>query len=157
VTKKNSVIAKLENAVRNYYHRMKALPGSTNGIAKGVALGIAFDFLPIPILSIPLSYFFARIFRFNPVATVGTVIFFKLAVPFFYSLDFLTGRLLFGNVPNMEINIESSNSIITNSLGKIMEHGYPFLFGSMVNAAIAYVIVYYVLIKILNVNKKKGV
>jgi len=152
----NKIIVKLTDALRNYYETIKSLPDSTDKIAKGVALGIAFDFLPIPIISIPISYLVARILRYNTVATVCTVIFFKLAVPFFYSLDFLTGQLLFGNISGPELDFQSNN-VVTDSLMAIVENGYPFLFGSLVNAALAYGIVYVLLRKLLNVNKRKGV
>jgi len=151
----NKLIAKLTDKVRNYYQTIKSLPDSTDKIAKGVALGFAFDFLPIPIISIPISYLVARLLRYNTVATVCTVIFFKLAVPFFYSMDFLTGQLLFGNVSGPEI-VFQNNNVLTDSLEAMIEHGYPFLFGSLVNAILAYGIVYLLLKKLLKVNKKKG-
>jgi uncharacterized protein (DUF2062 family) len=163
VADKNRVIAKLADAVKNYYQTIRALPDSTNKIAKGVALGVAFDFLPIPIISIPLAYLAARLLQGNPVAAVCTVIFFKLAVPFFYFLDFLTGQLLFGGIvgPMLELKIEGNN-IITEHLAKIVANGYPFLFGSLVNAVAAYWVVYLLLKrlldrKLLNVKQVKGV
>ena len=71
-------------------------------IARG-CLGLAFDFLPIPVISIPLSYLVARITHCSPAAAVATVVVFKLAVPIFYTLNFLSGRLLLGDLPGPDL------------------------------------------------------
>ena len=59
------VATPVSDIVKGYYKRMVSLPDTPKKIAQGVALGFAFDFLPIPIISIPLSYLFARLTRCN--------------------------------------------------------------------------------------------
>ena len=138
--------------IKSYYQDLIALPGSRVKIAQGVALGVAFDFLPIPIISIPLSYLAARLLRCNPVAAVGTVIFFKLAVPLFYALDALTGRLLFSSISGPSVEFVA-NHVMLESLEAILEMGYPFLLGCLVNATIMYFVVFYILKRLLDRKK----
>jgi len=109
-----------------------------------VALGLAFDFLPIPIISIPLSYLVARVLKVNPVAAVSTVVILKLAVPSFYALDFFVGKLIFGDVQGLDIH-DTGISTFDFFLDKLFEHGYPFVVGSLINAAIIGVVSYYFL------------
>ena len=146
---KNKIVANTITRLRTYYQEITALQGSRKKIAQGVALGMAFDFLPIPIISIPLSYLAARLLRFNPVAAVGTVIFFKLAVPLFYALDALTGEFLFGGISGPSVDFVT-NHVILESLEQILERGYSFLLGCLINATIVYFAVYYILNKLIN-------
>ena len=69
------IVAPIIDSIKAYYTRVMSLPDSPKKVAQGVALGFAFDFLPIPIISIPLSYLIARLARCNAVAAVCTVIF----------------------------------------------------------------------------------
>ena len=151
---KNKIIANTVDKIKTRFQEILTLPGSTNKIAQGVALGVAFDFLPIPIISIPLSYLAARLLRCNPVAAVATVIFFKLAVPFFYTLDALTGKLLGGSFSGPTVEFASDNVII-EYIEKILEMGYPFLLGSIINAVIIYFIVFYILRRWISEKKAR--
>ncbi|MFA4884291.1 MAG: DUF2062 domain-containing protein [Desulfotomaculaceae bacterium] len=140
--------------IRTYYNKMMELPDSPKKIAKGVALGLAFDFLPIPIISIPLSYLAARLIRCNPVATVATVIFFKLAVPFFYTLNIMVGNIFLGDMPGPDI-VYSGASVIGSFVARLVEHGYPFLLGSVLNSVLVFVLVYF-LILFIQKNRRRG-
>jgi len=123
-------------------------------IAQGVALGFAFDFLPIPIVSIPLSYLVARLARCNAVAAVCTVIFFKLAVPFFYAINLFVGKAIFGDLPGPDIQF-AGGTLVANFLEQLVEHGYPFLLGSFINAALAWFIVYTLLMYIIRHKQRR--
>lgn len=140
--------------IRAYYTRMMSLPDSPKKIAQGVALGFAFDFLPIPIISIPLSYLVARLARCNTVAAVCTVIFFKLAVPFFYTINLFVGKAVFGDLPGPDIQF-TGTSLVHDFLAQLVEHGYPFLLGSFVNAAVAWSIVYTLLMFIIRHKRRQ--
>lgn len=142
--------------IRAYYAKVMSLPDSPKKIARGVALGFAFDFLPIPIISIPISYLAARLVRCNPVATVCTVIFFKLAVPFFYAVDLFVGKAIFGDLPGPDIQF-TGGSLAANFLEQLVEHGYPFLLGSLINAVLAWFIVYTILMYIIRRKRRRGV
>jgi len=142
------------DTIRAYYNKMMELPDSPKKIAKGVALGLAFDFLPIPIISIPLSYLAARLIRCNPVATVATVIFFKLAVPFFYTLNIMVGNVFLGDIPGPDIQSVGS-SVIGTFINQLVEHGYPFLLGSVLNFVLVFVLVYFLILFLLKCRRRE--
>ena len=58
---KRKITSWLPEGICDYYKKVMEMPDSPKKIARGVALGLAFDFLPIPVISIPLSYLVARI------------------------------------------------------------------------------------------------
>lgn len=153
---KKKITSRLVEAVKTYYRKMMELPDSPQKIACGVALGLSFDFLPIPIISIPLSYLVARLIRCNPVAAVATVVFFKLAVPFFFTLDLMTGKALLGGITGPDIAV-ADDTMFGALLSGIAEHGYPFLVGSLVNAVAVSLPVYFLLKYLLKRKQRKGV
>ena len=135
------------NKFRSCLSKILNMPDSPKKIAGGMALGLAFDFLPIPIISIPLSYLVASAVKVNPVAAVSTVVILKLAVPSFYALDFFVGKLIFGDIHGPDIHgpdiHDTGISTFDFFLDKLFEHGYPFFVGSLINAAIIGVVSYY--------------
>ncbi|OPX91648.1 MAG: hypothetical protein A4E52_00420 [Pelotomaculum sp. PtaB.Bin013] len=153
---KKKITSRLVEAAKTYYRKMMELPDSPKKIACGVALGLSFDFLPIPIISIPLSYLVARLIRCNPVAAVATVVFFKLAVPFFFTLDIVTGKALLGDVTGPDITV-AEGTMFSPLLSGIAEHGYPFLVGSVVNAVVVSLPVYFILKYWLKRKRSKSV
>jgi len=148
---KKKIIPRVFDAIRAYYNKVMGLSDSPRKIAKGVALGLAFDFLPIPVISIPLSYLVARIIRCNPVAAVATVVFFKLAVPFFFTFNIMVGNFLLGDIPGPDIASAGDKIFI----GKLVEHGYPFLAGSLVNATLAGLVAYYSLLFLFERKRRR--
>jgi len=142
---KEKIAVRLFDAGRAYFKKVADLADRPQKIAAGVALGTAMDFLPIPIVSIPVSYLVARLFRVNPVAAVATVIFLKLAVPFFYTLNLLMGNMVAGGLAGPEITLGASfpgSSVVE----RLLEQGFPFLVGSAVNATAAGILVYALLL-----------
>lgn len=138
---------------RQYYTKVMDLPGAPKKIAYGVALGTALDFLPIPIISIPLGYVLARLLRINAPATVLAVIFFKWAVPFFYALDYMVGRLFLGDFPAPEIPEFTEG--LAAWLYKLQHLGYPFLLGAGINSVLAGVTSYYVVRHLLDIKQRR--
>lgn len=145
---KSKIAAPLADNANSYYCKIIALPGSPRKIAGGVALGLAMDFLPIPVISIPLSYLAARFTRCNTVAAVATVVAFKLAVPFFFALNIITGSALLGDTPDLGIP-DTDVPLLAPMLKILAEYGYPFLAGSLVNATLAYLAGYMLLVSLL--------
>ncbi|MCL6635469.1 MAG: DUF2062 domain-containing protein [Peptococcaceae bacterium] len=145
---KNKIAGRLADAVRSYCRKVAGLADSPEKIAAGVALGAAMDFLPIPVISIPVSYLVARLCRINTVAAVATVVFLKVAVPFFFTLNILTGNLLTGDPegPAIPLNVSFPGASV---LDKILALGFPFLVGSAVNATVVGVTVYVLLLRLL--------
>lgn len=145
---------RLAESVRSYCARMAGLADSPSKVAGGVALGLAFDFLPVPLISIPLSYLVARLVRCNAVAAVATVIFFKLAVPFFFTLNVIVGRALIGDIPGPDI-ADTGNSLLNLLISSLAEHGYPFLVGSLVNATLVLLAMYFLLVFVLERRRRR--
>jgi uncharacterized protein (DUF2062 family) len=152
---RRKVAAPVLDIIKGYYKKMLSLPDSPKKIAQGVALGFAFDFLPIPIISIPLSYLFARLTRCNTVAAVATVILFKLAVPVFYALNLMSGNLVLGDIPGPGIHI-AGDSFISSFLTQLVQQGYPFLFGSFLNAVLAWLVVYTLIMCVMKHKRRRG-
>jgi uncharacterized protein (DUF2062 family) len=151
---KKKITARVSEYLKNYYNKVMGLPDSPKKIAVGVALGLAFDFLPIPIISVPLSYMVARLIRCSPLAAVATVCVFKVLVPLFYTFDMLTSKLLCGDVPQTDITIKGF-SFLDPYLEKLIEYGYPFLVGSLVNATLVFLAVYYLLLFVLERRRRR--
>lgn len=151
---KRKIAAPILETIGVYYNKMMNLSDSPKKIAKGVALGLAFDFLPIPIISIPLSYLFARFIRCNPVAAVATVVFFKLAVPFFFTLNVMVGKIFLGDIPRPDIQ-NAGSSFLSSFFVHLVEHGYPFLLGSVLNAMLVFVLVYFLILFLLEHRRRR--
>ncbi|KUK64551.1 MAG: Uncharacterized protein XD84_1358 [Desulfotomaculum sp. 46_80] len=153
---KNLFSVRPGSKLHSYLKKILNLSDSPKKIAGGVALGLAFDFLPIPIISIPLSYLAARAVKVNPVAAVSTVVILKLAVPSFYALDFFVGKLLFGDIQTgLDIH-DMGISTFDFFLDKLFEHGYPFILGSLINAAIIGFVSYYFLMWFIRRRQGSG-
>lgn len=116
---------------------------SPKKIALGVALGTSLNFLPMPFVSIPISFILAKIVRVNATAAVFAVIILKWAVPFFFTFNYYLGRHLLGVSPikNIGQNIELVN--LAGIVFWLKGLGVPFLLGSAINSLVAGVVTYY--------------
>jgi len=141
---------------KDSYHQLLNLPDAPQKVAQGIALGIAFDFLPVPFISIPLSFIVAKLIRVHAVAATLTVVLFKWAVPLFFTLNIMVGKLLVrGKVPShVPGAFKHSTHSITAIFLKIKALGFPFLVGSAVNALWASIIVYFIALKLLESRQR---
>lgn len=142
------MIAKIFQRAKEYYSKVMDLPDSPKKVALGVAMGTAMDFLPVPIISIPISYVLAKLLRINAAAAVLAVIFFKWAVPFFFAVNYMVGRLILGGkgpVPAPEIHLTGFDAW----LQWVMHLGYPFLLGAFINASLAGTAMYFLVKRLL--------
>ena len=131
-------IAKYIRKFKDTCSQVLDLPDSPRKIAQGVALGIALDFLPLPFISIPVSFILAKLFRINAVSAVLAVIFFKWAVPIFFYFDFLVGKMLLGEGAPVRDVMEGISFTGPGAwIAWIKSLSYPFLVGSLVNSSIA--------------------
>nr|WP_315990913.1 DUF2062 domain-containing protein [Desulforamulus aquiferis] len=88
----------------------------------------------------------------HAVAAALTVCLFKPIMPIYLTLNILTGRLLMGGERSpLPININPIIEIplLHKALILIKDLGVPFLAGSVVNAALAGIIVYFIAHRIL--------
>lgn len=137
------------------FKKVMDLPDSPRKIALGVALGTSLEFLPMPFVSIPVSFVLAKLARINAAAAVLTVIFFKWAVPFFFALNYYVGRaILGGDVPR---GIDSKFSVLDLSawMEWIRQLGYPFLLGAVINSTVAAVTTYFLVRALLDYRRRK--
>lgn len=136
------------------YNKVMDLPDSPRKIALGAALGTALDFLPMPFISIPVSFVLAKLVRVNAAAAVLTVIFFKWAVPFFFAFNYFIGRtILGGGVPE---TLEPAGSLLEAAawVEWLKQLGYPFMLGASINSLVAGLIAYFAVRALLDFRRK---
>lgn len=148
--------AKCTRSFKETFNKVMELPDSSRKIAQGVALGIALDFLPLPFVSIPISFILAKLFRVNAVAAVLTVIFFKWAVPVFFYFDFLVGKILIGEGFNGQNGLEGFSFTGPGAwIAWLKSLSYPFLIGSVVNSVIVGIVMYFAVKALLDYYRRK--
>ena len=143
---------RLRRYFRYQYFKILRLKDSPTKIAKGVALGVALDFLPLPFISLPLAWVVAKLAHFNAIAAVMTAAALKPAVfAIFFPFNLLVGGLLLGDrtpvapppmvpVPEPNLSWESITNFFTIDTLKVL--GPSFLVGSIINAVVWSLVVY---------------
>ncbi|MEG6522834.1 DUF2062 domain-containing protein [Desulfotomaculum sp. 1211_IL3151] len=140
---------------RDSYHKLLSLPDAPKKVAQGIALGVAFDFLPVPFISIPLSFIVAKLIRVHAVAATLTVLIFKPAVPLFFTINIFVGKFLLGTVPSpITTDLAQGVPLLTKAILKIKALGFPFLVGSGINALIASFLVYFLALNLLEARRR---
>lgn len=133
------------------------LPEAPRFVAKGIALGFAFGFLPIPIINIPLSYLIAKTLRIHAAAAALTVCLLKPTMPLYLTLNIITGKLLMGGGKTplpIDINPVIKIPLLYKALLMIRDLGVSFLAGSVVNAMLAGIIGYFIAFRILQARQR---
>ncbi|MTI79585.1 MAG: DUF2062 domain-containing protein [Firmicutes bacterium] len=151
------MVSKLQNKFMETYNRLMNLPDAPNKIAGGVGIGVAMDFLPIPIISIPVSFLVARAVGLNGLAAALTAMMFKITVPIFYAINMMVGKLIMSghaekpHAVNIHFNLTSPEAWIIwlKSLGK------TFLLGAGINSLLAFIIVYFAFRKFMIYRQDK--
>lgn len=146
--------------IRHYYRLVMDTPDAPAKIARGVATGVALDFLPIPFISIPIAFVLARLIRGHGAVAALVAALFKWAVPFFYVFNVAVGSLVLNivNLGQMELTANISQWTQGGWMDYLVLLGYPFLTGAVINTVIAWVLVYFTCHRILLVRqKRKGV
>lgn len=146
---------KLIGRLVDYYNRVMDMPDAPSKVALGASLGVALDFLPIPIISIPIAYLAARLIGGNGLAGALSAALFKWAVPIFYVLNVVTGSLLLGyTLPE-----DSLTFAVMDTHGSWVEQlvqlGVPFLVGAAVNALIAWLALYFIVRRLLLLRRSR--
>lgn len=140
---------RITGRIKDYYNRVMDLPDAPTKVARGVALGVALDFLPIPIISIPVAYLVARVVGGNGLAGALTAAFFKWAVPFFYLMNVATGNLLLGFKLPENMAAMAMTGTPAHWMDQLAQLGVPFLVGAVVNALLAGLALYFVVRRLL--------
>lgn len=146
--------------LKNYYTRVMDIPDAPVKVARGAAMGVAMDFLPIPIISIPIAYVVARLVGGNGLAAALTAAFFKWAVPFFYMFNIATGSLVMG-IKEYDLSMPvmtSAGLAPADWINYLSQFGYPFLVGAVVNSILAWLLLYYLIRRLMTARqKRKGI
>lgn len=142
--------------LKDYYSRVMDLPDAPTKVARGAALGVALDFLPLPLISIPIAYIMARLIGGNGLAGALTAAFFKWAVPFFYVLNMATGSLVLGfKLPDNAVAVSVSATTPAEWIDKLLHLGYPFLVGAAINALLAWMLLYFLVRRLLFIRQTR--
>lgn len=146
---------RIKRYFRYQYLRILRLKDTPDKIARGVALGVALDFLPLPFISLFVAWIVARLARWNSLAAVITAAALKPAVfTIFFPLNVLVGSLFVEGrtvhpqqvqVPVAEPAIEPQALASFFSPATLKALGWPFLVGSLINASISFLLVYFLL------------
>ena len=146
------------------------LEDTPKAIALGAAIGIFWNFIPTLGLGVFVSMFFARLLKVRVVVAATANLCTGFFIPFFYTLNLITGRILTGfNVDLKEIEGELGDSleqsvtgiekVITNPklyflYDKIHSLSIDFVIGSIANAFLAAAIIYVILWYVIKTRKK---
>lgn len=120
--------------MRYNFLKILRLKDGSEKIAKGVALGIAFNFLPTFGLGLFFAFIFAGLVRANQAAAVLSAILVKIGIPVFYLLNLAVGHLVIGDSVTADTSTAASLSLQHMQWGDLKHLGMPFLVGSVINA-----------------------
>jgi len=161
----NPMVVKMIRKIKEWFSGMHRemvgvfkLETAPQKIALGVAIGIFMNFLPSMGIGAILAFIAARIFRASAAAAVTTSLATGFLIPFLYTLNVFTGRLLITNtgLEEITVNIEASMQQTIDSLVTPLQHSelflpllssvksltIDFLLGSVINAFIAGILIY---------------
>lgn len=160
---------KLKN-LRTEFIKMLHLDDTPYAIALSAAIGIFWNFIPTLGLGVFVSIFFAKLLNLRVVVAATANLATGFFIPFFYTLNMITGRILTGfNVDVERIEGEIGQSIELSVTGiekvaanpklyflydKIHSLSADFVIGSITNAFLAAGLIYAILWMIIS-NKQK--
>lgn len=116
------------------------LRGKPELIAKGIAIGVGVDFLPTFGLGAIFAYLFATIGRVNRISAVVTSLALKWLILPFYAANIFVGRIILGR-PVEKVDVPKGFSLSLDSIKNLSD---AFFLGSVINALISSVAVYFI-------------
>ena len=138
----------------NAFKKILKTNATPKRIALGVAIAIFWNFLPVIGFGSVLTFIAAKLFRASEIVAVTFHLGTGLLIPIFYAMNYITGRLILGG---RELDFLTPVLAIFTSLGELLSHWfsssavqmivsitYDFLVGSLLNAILAFLIVYIV-------------
>lgn len=132
--------------VQIHWKRLLTLRGDHRAIARGIALGIAINFIPTIGLGPPFVYWIARLIKGHRLAAMVSTMGVKAAFPLFYVLNYIVGELL----------LEQKFSPTLSWIG-VMDTSTSFLLGSAVNFTITFIVIYYLSLHWIQWRRTKSV
>lgn len=145
------------------YYKMLRLKDTPSKIAQGVGLGFAMDFaIPIPFVSIFISFIVAKLLKFNSLASVLSSTALKPFFPACVYINFYVQSLIVSLIPRLGkivIPHPEGATVIERMVNSIISRGVPYLlagvFDGIVVFVISYFVVYYILKKRIRKIKRK--
>ncbi|WP_366923752.1 DUF2062 domain-containing protein [Metallumcola ferriviriculae] len=137
----------------SYLKKLKKASNQPYAVAVGMAIGIFWNFIPSLGVGVVLSGVTAKLMRSSSIMAVSTNISTAIFIPFFYTLNYLTGTMVIGaNPTNTEVQSQLEHSL-GQSLGnmetvidqpasffswfQVKSISLDFIVGSLINATVA--------------------
>jgi len=132
--------------VQIQWKRLLSLRGDRRAIARGVALGVAINFIPTVGLGPPFVYWIARMIKGHRVSAIVSTMGVKAVVPLFYLLNYIVGDLLLEQrlAPNLNWN-------------GVVDASASFLLGGVINFTVMFVITYYLVLWWIGRRRDKSI
>lgn len=140
-------MSKIINQIKETYKKIISAKGSPKEIALGVAIPLGIEFLPIPIINIPVALAISKVFRANVIITGVVSIAIKPLFPLFVSFNYFVVKLLFSHLklPNAVVKM----FVIFKG------YGYKYLVASLFDCIIMGVISYFVIYTLIKKYRQK--
>lgn len=146
------------------YYKMLRLKDTPSKVAQGVGLGFAMDFaIPIPFISIFISFVVAKLLNFNSLASVISSTALKPFFPAIVYLNFYVQSLIVLLLPQLGKVVlphpEGAN-LLEQMVNSIISRGVPYLLAGFINGVVVFIVSYFVVYFILkkrirNIKHKK--
>lgn len=124
---------------RNYWRLLKVqtkrllnLRGDRRVIARGIAVGVAMNFVPTVGLGVPVVYWLAGLARGHKMAAVVSTMSIKAIFPILYIFNYIIGEILL-----------ERHFVYTLDWHVAAVAGASFFLGSAINTIIAFILTYY--------------
>ena len=122
--------------VQIQWKRLLTLRGDRRAIARGVALGVAINFIPTVGFGPPLVYWIVGMIKGHRVSAIVSTMGVKAMVPLFYVLNYIVGELFLEQRLTPSINWNG-----------VVDIGYSFLLGGAINFTVTFIATYYLVLR----------
>jgi len=125
--------------------RLLTLRGDRRVIARGIAVGLAMNFIPTIGLGMPVVYWVARIVRGHRVAAIVSTMSIKAIFPLLYILNYIVGEILL-----------EGHLVYTLDWHIAIKAGASCFLGSAINFVVVYILSYYYFLWLLRKQQAKA-
>lgn len=136
------MLRRIKRYLRYEYLLFMRLRGNPKQIARGVAVGVAINFLPTVGTGVFVAYILAGLLRTNRTATLLSTLAVKAGVPLYYALNIVVGDFLLG----YEDEGFWALTKYTFDWKTIKQMGISFLVGGVINSAVVALVCYYIML-----------
>ncbi|MFO8057430.1 MAG: DUF2062 domain-containing protein [bacterium] len=150
-------MGRIKGHLAEYYQNLMDIPGKENDVAVGFAIGIFISFSPWIGLHLIIIFLLTHVFRKSfGAGLLASLVFNPFTAPFFWTLEFRTGRLvigLFSRQPKQEFKISFSDfEALWDSVVQVF---YPIFIGGLVLGVPAAVLSYFLVQRSLRIYRNR--